>query len=382
MIDHAAARISLATSLDFSLEVSESDALEEHLHQCPACRSVGVSMRNDATVLRELDFGPVPAAIRAKVAIAAERRGRGGAGRWVGLVAVGALLLVALGSGVLGTGSSPNGTTVAGNPIHWATDVVDLKAADFWIEANGQRFRAAAVPASVYSDPGNPTSRTFEVEWTEHGVPMWFYLYLGGDDTSWWVREIRTRDGHLNADWAALRGVWFKSPLGAAWTGDLDVTLTDVAAAGSTPTRVHLAGATLTTQPQASYVAPAGGGKILPADVDPTGPGGAVYCDPVLRLDPVRAQEALLKRDFRVAWRFMSADGSGPTGWAGPLQPPPSGVIQGAAVGSSGELVIFVADAGQGPPKMLPGDCPSDAPPAAPSVPPSPAPSPAPSVAP
>ena len=276
MIDHAAARTSLATSLDFDLGATESDTLDEHLRGCPACRSVGASLRNDAAVLRELDFGPVPIAVRSSVAIAAERRGRGGTGRWVGLVAVGALLLFALGSGILGTGgSSLNGTTVNANSIHWTTDVVELKAADFWIEANGQRFSAADVPVSVGSDPGDQTYRTLEVEWTEHGVPMWFYLYFGGDATTWWVTEIRTHDGHLNADWAALRGTWFKTPLGAAWTGDLDVVLTNVTAAGSTPTRVHLAGATLSTRPQASYVGPATGGIILPADVDPTGPGGA-----------------------------------------------------------------------------------------------------------
>ena len=104
MIDHATARSSLATSLDFALDGDASEALQGHLRDCPACQAFGAGLRSDSTALRGLDFGALPIAVRANVAIAAGRHGRGGTGRWAAMAAVGAILVVALGAMVVGGG--------------------------------------------------------------------------------------------------------------------------------------------------------------------------------------------------------------------------------------------------------------------------------------
>jgi predicted anti-sigma-YlaC factor YlaD len=166
MIDHQAARETFAQSLDFPLDPDDQMALDEHLNQCPACRSFAAATRRDAATLRELDFGTVPVAVRANVAIAAERgRDRGSAGRLVALVATAAILLLALGGGAMWVGAGGRGTTTlgGGNRVLWQTNVVQFDAADFWIEANGQRYTGTTMTPDVHSDPGDATYRTLEV---------------------------------------------------------------------------------------------------------------------------------------------------------------------------------------------------------------------------
>ena len=116
-----------------------------------------------------------------------------------GIVAVGALLLVALGGGAFGGGTGPS--TPPGNAITWHTDVVDLQAADFGIVAGGKTFTARVPKVAVSSDPGDATYRTLEVTWQEHGVEQRLYLYFGGDATSWWVDKIRIYNGAQQGEW-------------------------------------------------------------------------------------------------------------------------------------------------------------------------------------
>ena len=159
-------------------------------------------MGRDAEALRAIDLGPVPIAVRANVAIAAEHRGRGGSiGRWGVIVAVGALLIAGIGSGVVGgaggrAGASP-GPLDAAAPLNavpaqitWKSDVALLTARGFSLRAGDKTFLANA-PAKVTSDPGDATSRTLEVAWPENGVDMRVNLYFAGDATTWWVSEIR-----------------------------------------------------------------------------------------------------------------------------------------------------------------------------------------------
>lgn len=353
MIDHLTARRTLATSVDFTLDTGDAEALEAHLRQCTACRSFNASLRADAAVLRNLDFGPVPVAVRARVALATERRGGGGVSRWFALVAAGALLLVALGSGVLGVGGfATTGLGSNGNAIHWTTEVVDLQADDFWIQANGQRFTAAGSQVALNSDPGNATYRTLEAAWQENGVEMRLNLYFGGDKSSWWVSEIRIYNGRPNGDWLEWKGTWFKAPLGAAWTGDLDL-----AVAGGA---LHLGGLALRSMPFDGVNEPSGGGIALPADARPFSKGGALYCSGILQMTPKQAEAALLDLGYRLSWRLDTTTGAN-TGFSKIMATAPDGVIhQEPLPGSEGELIVFVAPFGDpaADPIPFPSDCP------------------------
>jgi hypothetical protein len=365
MIDHATVRESLATSFDFSLDASEADALEEHLRHCPACSSFEASLRTDAAMLRGLDFGPVPVAIRANVAIAAEVRGRNAARRRIGLVAVAALLLVALGSAMFGGGSAPK-EVVGGSPVHWLTNVVELQASDFWIDANGQRFTATGAQVSVHSDPGDATYRTLEVEWMEHGVEMRLNLYFGGDATTSWVKEIRIYDGKVDGDWLTATGRFAEAPLRAIWAGDLDIEF------GGGPARLHLGGARIRSTPFDGVTEPAGGGINLPEDAQPFAPGGALHCSGILQMTPKQAEVALLRLGYRLSWRLDETSGPG-GGFSRVIARAPDGVIHEAGLpGSGGELIMFVAPVGD--PGAVPIPFPADCPRIDPNATPSPAP--------
>lgn len=358
MIDHLTARRTLAGSIDFSLDAGDAQALDAHLHRCIACRSFGASLRTDAAVLRDLDFGPVPVAVRASVAIAAERRGGRGVNRWFALVAVGAVLLVALGGGVLGAGgSATTGLGSNGNAVHWQTDVVDFQADDFWIQANGRRFTAAVPQVAVRSDPGNATYRTLEASWQEHGVEMRLNLYFDGDESSWWVSEIRIYDGKAPGDWVGVgrdpsgrTGTWFKAPLGAAWAGDLDLSVPGGA--------LHIRGLVLRSIPFDGVNEPVGGGApVLAPRVDLFEPGGSLHCSGILQMPPAKAEQVLLGLGYKLSWRYVIDNG----GYWEIRRNAPDGVMQAPiAVGPEGELIVPVIKFGDkdAVPVPFPADCP------------------------
>ena len=375
MIDHDTARRSFLTSLDFPLDAAEREALDAHLLDCPACRSFAAAARSDAATLREIDLGPVPIAVRANIAIAAERRARRGAlGRWTAIVAVGALLLVGIGAGALGGAGGRGGTAgpspspdAAGVQIAWKTDVVALTAREFSIDVGGTTFRAAA-PVTLSSDPGDATYRTLEAEWTEHGVTMRLNLYFKGDAGGSWVDEIRIYDGTKDGKWITVQGTFFKTPPGATWTGDQDIAMSPTA-------RLHFAGLTLMSNPSDGGVnEPPGGGIALPANASPFAVGGVLHCSGILQMTPLEAERTLLGLGYKVSWRLLT-----PTGPNDPIKHaaliPPDGVIAigDPAIGTSGELVIFVNLASD--PNAKPVEAPSDCPVADPNhTPPPPAP--------
>jgi hypothetical protein len=376
VIDHETARDAFATSLDFALEPAERDALDTHLGACVACRSFAEAARSDAAVLRELDLGPVPIAVRANVAIAAEHPRRSGiVGRWIGIAVVGAILIAALGGGALGLGGrpagNPPGTTApdaANLQISWKTDVVMLTATGFSIEVGGKTFRATPPKVDVRSDPGDATYRTLETTWMENGVEMRLFLYFANDATSWWVSEVRIYNGAPNGNWLYAKGPLFQAPLGAAWQGDKDIAMTDVDGVGGTPARVRFAGLTLSNRPADLINQPAGGGIALPENAAPFAAGGALHCSGILQMAPKQAEATLLALGYRLSWRLDKATGPN-TGFSEVRKTAPDGVINAAGLGgSSGELIMFVAPFGDKRAKPIP--FPSDCPASGPNVPP------------
>ncbi len=369
ILDHAEARRLAALAVDGALDAPDRSALDAHLAACPACRAVADAMGRDAEALRAMDLGPVPVAVRANVAIAAEHRGRGGSiGRWGVIVAVGALLIAGIGGGVVGgsagrAGATP-GPTGAAAPanaipaqINWKSDVALLTAQGFSVQAGDKTFSGRA-PAQVQSDPGNATYRTLEATWNEQGVQMRVNLYFSGDATSWWVSEIRAYDGKAmpKAEWMTAIGKWFQSPIGQPWTGDIDVPLKGVGIGGS----LHLAGATVATHAVDNVTEPLGGGKALGPNDRPFDAGGQLHCTGILQMAPADAEGALLSLGYRLSWRRVTTTGPN-TGYAEALAHAPDGVIiEEPAPGSQGEMIMFVAPFGD--PKARPISYPSDCP--------------------
>lgn len=354
MIDHDTARRGLAAAMDFPLEPKEREAIDDHLRSCSACRAFDAGLRTDAASLRNLDLGPVPIAVRANLAIAAERRGRGGgAGRLFVLVGVGALLIAALGAGVLGVGGTSTtglGSNRGPEAVDWHTEVVDFQAQEFWIDANGQRFTAQAGAVAVTSDPGNATYRTLEAIWMEHGVEMRLNLYFAGDATSSWISEVRVYDGKPRGEWITWVGTWFKTPVGGVSTGDLDLSKPG----GS----LHIGGLLLRSTPFDGVNEPITGGRPIPQGVEP---GELLRCTGIFQLSPREAETTLLALGYRLSWRLQTTTGPN-TGYAEPMANAPDGIIiHLAAVGAEGELIMFVAPFGD--PKAVPIPFPDDCPP-------------------
>jgi len=126
---------------------------------------------------------------------------------------------------VIADSGAPADVSPATGGVDWNTPFVALHADDFRIEVAGKTFLGKTAGASLHSDPGTPNEyTTFEREWTENGVPMSLYIYFDGNGTNWWASEISIYDGTPNGDWLASTSQAFRSPLGQAFTGDLDLT--------------------------------------------------------------------------------------------------------------------------------------------------------------
>lgn len=114
----------------------------------------------------------------------------------------------------------PPGSGGAPRALSWGTELATLEADDLVIEAGGRQFRPP-VDASVQSDPGDATYRTLEMTWLEGAVEMRLNVYFAANDSSWWVREIRTYDGRPRGEWITYTGRFFESPRGASYEGDV-----------------------------------------------------------------------------------------------------------------------------------------------------------------
>jgi hypothetical protein len=186
-------------------------------------------------------------------------------------------------------------------------------------------------------------------------------LYFGGDATAWWVDEVRIYNGAVDAKWLYAKGTFFKTPLGATWAGDQDITMTDLEGVGGLPAVVHLAGARIASRPFDGVNEPLGGGIVLPENARPFGSGGVLHCSGILQLAPRDAERTLLGLGYRLSWRLMTSTGPN-TGNAEVMSRAPDGVFpEEPMAGSSGELILFVVPFSDrlAKPIPYPDDCPS-----------------------
>jgi hypothetical protein len=122
------------------------------------------------------------------------------------------------GNSLIATGSTRN-------PVAWTTPTVSLTADDFWIVADGLRFTSKVAAVNVNGDPGVPFHTTLEITWTELGREIRFSIYLSSDSTSWWSDQMATYDAQTPyGSWLAYDGHFFKSAIGQAYRGDIDLT--------------------------------------------------------------------------------------------------------------------------------------------------------------
>jgi hypothetical protein len=158
------------------------------------------------------------------------------ADRWRAGPMVAAAAIVVLGvGGIVAVGGGDRGpatqqaSSSAGtqdvSEFHWATPTVTLDAASVEVITSDRTW----VPTDdlvVVGDPGRPNeSTTLELTWHDDGIEQRVFLYFASDGVDWWVREIRTYDGQVDGEWVepSAQGEYFRSPLGSAFVGDLDL---------------------------------------------------------------------------------------------------------------------------------------------------------------
>jgi hypothetical protein len=102
------------------------------------------------------------------------------------------------------------------------TPTVRLTAQQVEVLVGDQTFVPPA-GTTAYSDPGNPEHTTLELSWSDTRQDQRLFITFESDGASWWANTIRTYDA--NGEWleTAPGQRWFESPLGSAWTGDLNL---------------------------------------------------------------------------------------------------------------------------------------------------------------
>ena len=356
---HAAALDLAAAAPAFPLSSAEARDLREHLRDCPDCSRRAARMRTDLAALGRIDPAVSPRLhdrIR-EIAVTQPRRGPSP----LGLIAVLGLLalgVVGASAGIIALASPrpvpvqaavPVLPTDPDDQIDWRTDVVALAARQFSIEADGRTFRGVTRP-SLISDPGDPTRWTFEATWLEQGREQRLFLYFAADDAAWWLDEVRTYDGAAESPkWATFAQprphALMRTALGQAFSGD--VTLEGTSATGDVT--LHLDGVRVAVSPKDNVTEPIGETrKVLrengnPAvDGDPFGPGGPLVGSCILQMTPSAAELILQVKGYATSWRWVTRT-SESMGESEPLaHAPSSGFISGTAVGSQGELILFV----------------------------------------
>ena len=147
--------------------------------------------------------------------------------RW--LLPAAAVVLVAVGGVALAQRTTPDSPTsvpaaepgTSGAPFSFETPTVRLSADSIEV-VNGDQV-SIPVAVAVHSDPGTSEFTSLELSWTDAGAERRLYFMFASDGAEWWASEIRTTD--TAGEWLStgLRDRWFASPLGKAWTGDVDL---------------------------------------------------------------------------------------------------------------------------------------------------------------
>lgn len=257
------------------------------------------------------------------------------------LVALAAAML--LGLPAAAQSPSPVPSAPPAPAIVWDIGTVRMTANALRIDAAGLEFTADVPDIRVGGDPGSTTYRTLEIEWFEQDREQRLFIYLAADDASWWVTEVRTRDGQPNAEWITYQPPGFRIPIGGTWTGDLRLS----APGGS----LQVDGMTLrafspeTLPAQLRFCSPA----IEPGtgdNVNPQADGQPLAGTGIGSMTPAAAKALLqgmgLCHMFRYGYDFADAPGTGYTEvWCDP----PPGVIGDVGYGMDGEVLVFVHDA-------------------------------------
>ena len=341
---------------------------QDHLATCASCRRTIVAVRSDAAAIARLRLGEPSPWVRERILREAARAdGRGALGA-LRLFAVAALLIAGLAGGIVGAGALINqrptdpptavdlNAVLATKAVVWKAQGAILGADRVTVIANGQRIDAGAAPMKVGGDPGSKTYATLEVGWVSSALEQRITLSFTADETNWWISDARVYDNvRPKPDWVELDRPLGRFPLGTALQGDLD--LTGLSRAGG-ETHLQISGAVIEMLPQASFRDPVvGGGPLM---TDPFAPGGALECSGILQMTPVEADRQLEIRGIRRSWRFDTKIGSN-TGFANAqIDPPTTGWISMTAIGSDGELILFVQNpkAPNAKPIALPAHCP------------------------
>ena len=217
---------------------------------------------------REWDGAPAATVVELREHRARRMRTGGLAAISVAAIAAAVLAIVGVGGNTTHVRTNapvqhqPGGTAPQGAPVHFHTAKVDLTATDFAIHTNGKVFTTKDAKVDLHSDPGDPTYWTLELGWNEQGIQMLMNFYFASDGHNWWVSEIRTYNGKPEGDWIEYMGNRFTTALGAAFTGDVDLTPSDHTAG----TSVHMSGLRITTNPQRFDCSSATGAYTLALD--------------------------------------------------------------------------------------------------------------------
>jgi hypothetical protein len=364
MTDHRRWLELAAAGPAFASAPADADGLTAHLASCRECSQRAIDLRADLVAVAAIHDAGLHEDLRERIRRSAAVE-PGGLSP-VLLVAIIGLLLALVVGGTLTVGGAlvhddglplpANLPDLTGKRLVWETPVVHLGADELDLEANGRTVHGETTAMRIDGDPGGLTRWTLEVTWLEAGVQQRINLYFKSDGAQWWIDDLQAYDGVApDPKWANFPpGRRAVTPMGGVFRGDL-------VAAGKGRTgavNLRILGVVLAVTPQPSFTDPVGGATRVGSD--PFLPDGELHCSGILQLPPPLAERELLSRGYRLSWRFESSTGAN-TGFSKELvRAPTVGWITSTAVGSDGELIVFVADPARpfgGPPAAHPADC-------------------------
>jgi hypothetical protein len=364
MTDHRRWLELAAAAPAFTPAPPQADGLAAHLASCPSCSQRTTAFRADLAAVGGISDPGLHEDLRERIrgAVHAEPAGLNP----VLLVAILGLLLAAVVGTTLTVGSGffrsddtlpppANVPDLSGKQLVWQTQVVHLGADSLDLQANGRTVHALTNTMRVDGDPGGLSRWTLELTWFEAGLEQRINLSFASDGAQWWIDQVQAYDGVVpDPKWAVFdQRPLAVTPMGGVFHGDL--VAQGKGRAGEVDLRIK--GVVLAVTPQASFTDPMGGATRLGSD--PFLPGGPLHCSGILQQAPMVAEQELLARGYRLGWRVESAKGAG-QGFAEPTaRAPAAGWITSTAIGTDGELIVFVADPTRpfAKPATMPPDC-------------------------